>query len=213
MGRNQIRVPELHLGWGMDQWFRGIERIHLCTAAIGILAASVFLVTVIGHFEPLIRAALFILSCAIFLWSVVSLYFALTHEEMGPVFLPDENQSALHQNVSLGPTRLELLNEEGTAMKSWELFDRVSLVIGKDMGENQVDIDLKGSVYASMIDVEHAVLNYANGVWYIEDLGSRNGVSVKKAGNNKEYRLSQTQPCKLDQGDIIFLGMTQLKIY
>ena len=98
-------------------------------------------------------------------------------------------------------------------MKSWELFDQVSLVIGQDVGENQVDVDLKDSVYASMIDVEHAVLNYANGMWYIEDLGSRNGVSVKKAGHNKEFKLGQTQPCKLDPGDIIFIGMARLKIY
>lgn len=87
---------------------------------------------------------------------------------------------------------------------------KISAVIGKDIGENHVDINLNETPYAAMIDVEHAVLNYADGNWYIEDLDSKNGISIQKVGQDKAYKLSALQPCKLDFGDIIFIGVCQL---
>ena len=75
-----------------------------------------------------------------------------------------------------------------------------------------VDIDLSQSPYAAMIDVEHAVLNYADGNWYLEDLGSTNGISLKKFDDNEVYRLNGSEPCKLDLGDMIFIGMCRLKL-
>ena len=109
-------------------------------------------------------------------------------------------------------SKIDLINEKGAVIDSWELYDKTSAVIGKDIGENQVDIDLGQNPYASMIEIEHAVLNFTNGNWYIEDLGSKNGISLKKNGDNKKYKLSSLQPCKLDFGDIIFIGMCQLKL-
>lgn len=108
--------------------------------------------------------------------------------------------------------RIFLLDKSGGIVTSWELYGKVSMVIGKDIGENFVDIDLSQSPYAAMADVEHAVLNYAEGNWYIEDLESKNGVSVRKSGQSKAYKLSGTEPCKLDFGDIILIGNCQLKV-
>jgi hypothetical protein len=108
--------------------------------------------------------------------------------------------------------QISLLNKNGEIISSWELYGKTSVVIGKDFGENQVDIDLSETQYAAMIDVEHAVLNYVSGNWYIEDLDSQNGISVKKFGQEKAYKLSSSQPCKLDFGDIIFIGLCQLKL-
>ena len=96
---------------------------------------------------------------------------------------------------------------------SWELYGRTSAIIGKDVGENAVDIDLSKNPYAALIDVEHAVMNYADGSWYIEDLDSRNGISIKKFGQEKIYRLSSLQPCKLDFGDVLIIGVCQLKLH
>ena len=98
-------------------------------------------------------------------------------------------------------------------MRSCELYGRTSAVIGKDIRENLVDIDLSNTSYAAMVDVEHAVLNFAGGSWYIEDLDSENGISIQKFLDGEVYKLSASQPCKLDSGDIIFIGMCQLKLH
>lgn len=107
-------------------------------------------------------------------------------------------------------TELILLNEEEKPIAAWDMFGKTALVIGKDIKENHVDINLNQSVYASMIDIEHAVLNYADNHWYIEDLGSKNGVVLQKKADGRKYKLAADQPCKLDQGDIIVVGLTKL---
>lgn len=112
-----------------------------------------------------------------------------------------------------GITRLILLgDEDDTECASWDLYGKTALLIGRDVGENQVDVNLNGVTYASMIDVEHAALNYASGSWYIEDAGSKNGIAVQKAEDGKKYRLAADQPCRLGKGDILFIGLTRLAI-
>lgn len=106
---------------------------------------------------------------------------------------------------------LLLLNEEGKPVASWEMYGKSSMVIGRDIKENHVDINLSQSVYASMIDIEHAVLNYSAGNWYIEDLGSKNGIILQKFSDGRKYKLAADQPCKLDKGDTIIIGLTKLK--
>lgn len=110
-----------------------------------------------------------------------------------------------------GITELLLLNEENQSMTSWNLYGKTGLVIGRDIGENSVDINLNNSIYASMIDVEHAVLNYSGNDWYVEDLGAKNGVSVQKSDGRK-YRLAPGKPCRLEAGDLIYIAMTRLLI-
>ena len=109
-------------------------------------------------------------------------------------------------------SQVALLNRDGEIVRSWELYGQTSAIIGKDVRENHVYIDLGWTAYAAMVDVEHAVLNYAGGNWYIEDLDSENGVSVKKTATNEIFKLSASQPCKLDLGDIIFIGMCRLQL-
>ena len=104
-----------------------------------------------------------------------------------------------------------LLNEEGTRIASWNLYGKTGLVIGRDVGENHVSVDLNDVTYASMISVEHAVLNYSGDSWYIEDISEKNGVSVEKR-DGKKYKLSYGKPCKLERGDIIFIALTRLQI-
>lgn len=106
---------------------------------------------------------------------------------------------------------LLLLNEEDQPIASWDMFGKAALVIGRDVKENHVDINLSQSVYASLIDIEHAVLNYADNGWYIEDLGSQNGVVLQKAADGRKYKLSADQPCRLGKGDVIIIGLTKLK--
>ncbi len=109
-------------------------------------------------------------------------------------------------------TEVLLLNEEDQTLATWPLYGKVSMVIGRDVGENQVDINLMPSTYASTVEVEHAVLNYTGGSWYVEDLGSKNGVSVQSSKDGRKYKLASDQPCKLDAGDIIYIGLARLLI-
>ncbi len=107
-------------------------------------------------------------------------------------------------------TELVLLSEEDTELMAWELYGKTSAVIGRDVREAQVDIDLSQSPFASMVDREHAVLNFSAGGWYVEDLGSANGLRLKKAGGGKVYRLSADTPCLLEKGDCLYVGLDRL---
>ncbi len=108
-------------------------------------------------------------------------------------------------------TGLSLLNDEDQTIATWDLYEKTSLIIGIDQGENQVDVNLAESVYASTLDVEHAVLNYAGGQWYVEDLDSENGVSVMKS-DGQRYQLLAMSPCLLEKGDILFVSYVRLRL-
>lgn len=107
-------------------------------------------------------------------------------------------------------TELILLSEEDTKLCVWDIYGKTALVIGRDVKENQVDIDLNASPYASMVDIEHAVLNFSSGSWYVEDLGSKNGIRIKKAADGRIYQLSADTPCKIEKGDILYIGLNRL---
>ena len=183
-----------------------MTRYDLYTALIGVCSVFFSLAVFIGTLPPIIKILLIILGVIIFVHSAYTLYRSLTDDK----FL--ENESARINSKVNTISTISLLNKNGDEIFSWELYGKTSAVIGKDLGENFVDIDLSKNPYASMIDVQHAVLNYADGNWYIEDLDSQNGISIKKIGEENIYKLSPLQPCKLDFGDIIFIGMCQLKL-
>lgn len=108
-------------------------------------------------------------------------------------------------------TELALLNEEDTPISYWQMYGKSSLVIGIDTGENHVDVNLLNTTYASTVDVEHALLNYSGGNWYIEDNTSKNGVSIIKS-DGKKYKLNNAKPCLVEKGDIIYISLAKLKI-
>lgn len=107
-------------------------------------------------------------------------------------------------------TEIVLLSEEDTEIMAWDLYGRTSALIGREGKDSLADIDLGQSPYAAMVDAEHAVLNYSGGSWYVEDLGSANGLAIKKRGEGKPYRLSQDTPCRLEKGDCLMVGMNRL---
>ena len=105
---------------------------------------------------------------------------------------------------------LLLLDEEGNEISAWHIGGKTSLLIGRDEHKENVDINLQNTEYGGMADRQHAVLNYAAGQWYIEDLGSRNGVRIQDAKDGKVYQVSREHPCRINAGDIIFIGNTRL---
>lgn len=186
-----------------------LNKNHIYTALIGIFGILFALVSFNSTLPSIVKFLLTIFGIIVFVISVRSLYLAVNNAD-NREFIPLTKKEIINNINRIN--KVDLINENGTVIDSWELYDKTSLVIGKDIGENQVDIDLSQNPYASMIEIEHAVLNYAEGNWYIEDLGSQNGISIMKKGSNKKYKLSSLQPCKLDFGDVIFIGMCQLKL-
>lgn len=96
--------------------------------------------------------------------------------------------------------RLILLDEEDQPVKSWDIAGRISILIGKSGGEDDVDVDLEDCAFSAFIDYEHAALNFCMEQWYIEDLGSQNGVRVRKADDGKCYKV-MGRPCRVAPGD------------
>lgn len=177
-----------------------MTRYDIYTALIGVASVLFALAIYFGDFDSNVRIIFMAVGAVIFLHSAFTLY----RSAQGKITMPGEY---VPEEIS----QIALLNTADEIVSTWELYGRTSAVIGKDFGENQVDVDLSATPYSAMIDVEHAVLNYVGGAWYVEDLGSQNGISIKKSGQKETYKLSSLQPCKLDLGDIIFVGMCRLK--
>lgn len=108
-----------------------------------------------------------------------------------------------------GIQRVLLLDEAGKPLKSWDLQGRVSLIIGKAGQDQELDIDLSDCEYSSFIDFQHAVLNFSLDQWYVEDLGSQNGVKIRKVEDGECYKVIH-RPCRVVAGDILYIANTKL---
>lgn len=116
--------------------------------------------------------------------------------------------AACNNNISA----ILMLNDSGNVIKQWEIQGKVSLLIGKNKKDKDVDIDLSESAYDALIYDEHAVLNFAANSWYLEGLHVPSSVSLKKTGDQMRYRITSNRPCKLTAGDIIYIANTRLMI-
>ena len=99
---------------------------------------------------------------------------------------------------------LVLLGERDRPIRVWDLTGKVGLLIGKGSDSYQVDIDLSGTDYHSFIDPEHALLNYHESGWWLQDASSRNGVSIVRKG--RELLLGSHTPVRLEPGDVICIA-------
>lgn len=105
---------------------------------------------------------------------------------------------------------IKLVNEENEIIKTWDIGERVAFVIGKSSDVSKVFVDLQDSIYSKYIEYNHAVLNYAAGKWYVEDLSDDSGVVIQKREDSKKYRIVKDSPCELKKGDIIFIHKVKL---
>lgn len=107
-------------------------------------------------------------------------------------------------------SKVQLINEDEKMIEEWDLTGKVSVVIGRNTSEEKVDIDLSKSIYSTAIDINHAVLNYAEGNWFVEDLSYDNEVIIQKLEDNKKYNIVKGSPCTLNKGDIIYISKVKL---
>ncbi|MBP2629576.1 MAG: hypothetical protein H6Q70_204 [Firmicutes bacterium] len=116
--------------------------------------------------------------------------------------------AAYNSNIST----ILMLNDNGNVIKQWDIQGKVSLLIGKNKKNKDVDIDLSESMYDALIYDEHALLNFAANNWYLEGLHVPSSVSLKKNGGQMRYRLTGNRPCKVAVGDMIYIANTRLMI-
>ncbi|WP_042473925.1 FHA domain-containing protein [Bacillus ndiopicus] len=130
----------------------------------------------------------------------------------GAVFLTynyiSTKKQALAQETAI--EKLVLIDERGTEIQEWSLMNQTSLLIGKKTIDYQPEIDLSFAEYASLINTEHALLNYVDGIWYVEDVDSVNGVGIRKPYRHITQKLQQDNPCAIGYGDIIYIANTKI---
>lgn len=119
---------------------------------------------------------------------------------------------SVNANTNATIQKMVLLSDKGARTKEWLIQGETSLVIGKNTKENEVEIDLSGTEYESLINYEHAVLNCVADAWFIEDIDSVNGVGIKKADRPVKSKLKQGIPCRISVGDTIYIGNTQILV-
>lgn len=104
-------------------------------------------------------------------------------------------------NPRLAPKRYGAIGAEEIPLQG----DR--LVVGRfDPETGPVDIDLSGTPEAGQLSRHHAELyREADGGWYVQDLGSTNGVFVKRPGSST-FGPRLTTPTALMPGDEVAFG-------
>jgi len=173
-----------------------IASMQLINLFIGVIIALICVVAYITIDSIEVRGIIIFAAIIMGIVCFVNLHKDLHKEEK----IKDEN------NIS----GIELVNEENEIIRTWDIGEKISFLIGKNTIDENVFIDLNSSIYSTLIENNHAVLNYAAGKWYIEDLSSRSGVSIQKIDDNKKYRIVKDTPCELKKGDIIFISKVKL---
>lgn len=126
-----------------------------------------------------------------------------------------ENKNKLKSNLNEDKSNIKkfvLITRDGEREKEWYCEGTNSFLIGKGTVKNQVDIELGDTYYSDYISNEHAVLNYSNNYWYIEDLESANGVGLKKKNEEYALRLKPMTSYKIDEGDIIYISKAKILV-
>ncbi len=109
-------------------------------------------------------------------------------------------------------SKIILMGSKGKPDMEWSLGLLNSVLIGKNTENVFVDIDLSDDVYADYVAPKHAVMNLADGIWYIEDYDSVNGVGIKKVGEEYAFKLKPNVLYRLDKGDVIHISKIKLHL-
>lgn len=169
--------------------------IQLINVFIGIVITIIFVIIYMNIESNKLRITL--LSLLVILGIIIFAYLYITMHKR------NANDSDIISTI-------ELVNEENEIIKKWDIREKISFLIGKSNEENDVFIDLNSSIYSPLIENNHAVLNYASGKWYIEDLSVESRVCIEKNEDGKKYRVVKNAPCTVKKGDIIFISKVKL---
>ncbi|MBB6017414.1 FHA domain-containing protein [Deinococcus radiopugnans] len=130
-----------------------------------------------------------------------------------PIPVPDAASAPLLElPVPTGTARLGL-KKFGAPTGEFIPLAGERLVVGRfDASSGPVDIDVSGITGAEHISRRHAELSHEGGRWFVRDLGSTNGVYLKRAGQgNFSPRLQEPTP--LAHGDELAFGNLMLTFH
>lgn len=170
--------------------------LQLINVFIGIIIALICVVAYITIESIYIRGIIIVIAISVGTICFINLYKKLNKEEI----LQDES------NIR----KILLINEDNEIIRTWDLGEKVSFLIGKNEKDNDVYIDLSCSIYSRFVENNHAVLNYAAGKWYIEDLSEESRISIQKSEDDTKYRIVKDAPCEIKRGDILFISKVKL---
>lgn len=172
---------------------------------VGVILCGIFLILwLVTEMKDWSAAPVFLAAAAVLtVWMLYDIFFLLTGKS------PEGTSVEIESVPPQGIQRLLLLDEDGKPVREWDLQGRTALIIGKAGQDQELDIDLADCEYSSFIDFQHAVLNFCLDQWYVEDLGSQNGVKVRKAEDGECYKVIH-RPCKVGAGDVIYVANTKL---
>ena len=186
-----------HISRGLADIFEKLS--WLC---LGGLATCIIYLDIETWIKILIELGLFLLAVAFMVVQYIRTINRLTIK-------------TINSQVQVGRKNIEnvvLLNEDKRIIKSWNISGKAGLVIGRNVENNQVDIDLSDLAVFETISEEHAVLNYSNGSWYIEDSDSEWGTGVKKAYEDNIHYINKSEQIRLEPQDFIYIGKAILQV-
>ena len=125
--------------------------------------------------------------------------------------MPDTVHPAIGQPVapaaSSAPTVARLVPRAvGATPSDGYVLNNANMVVGRfDPSAGPVDIDLGGQAGEGYISRRHAEVYLQDGAWMVRDLGSTNGVYIKKSGQG-QYSPRLIEPAGLSDGDEVAFG-------
>lgn len=138
------------------------------------------------------------------LWLLIFIIYIACYSIIRLIMLREVAQSSIHVE-QINIESVALLNESGNIVEEWPIEGKNGLIIGKSKEGFTADIDLANLPEAPYVSKKHAVLNYALGKWYIEDLDSRNGIQIKKPGIERSKSDNRKGPILLERGDLFYI--------
>lgn len=179
------------------------KTIAKITVDLVILLCSVFLLAhnLVWKSAAAWQPAVFVLLVMIAVIAGMDIFRQLKKKQTNHMEIDTEHHAEIRQLI--------LLDEQDKPVKSWDMAGKTALIIGKKGKDEEVDVDLEDCEYSSFIDTQHAALNFCLDSWYLEDLGSQNGVKIKKVEDGVCYKVLN-RPCKVSAGDVIHIALTRL---
>lgn len=87
-----------------------------------------------------------------------------------------------------------------------------SLLIGKKGVNNFVDVDLSTHEYSFLVSKVHSVLNKVNSKWFLEDLNSKNGCSIKRKNSKTKEKIESNKQYIIYKGDELYISVIKVLV-
>lgn len=124
--------------------------------------------------------------------------------EPEPISQPVSEESPSIPNFSVNTARL-IAKQANSPISEFSLDGNNALVGRFDSDTGPVDIDLEGFPGEDTISRNHAEIYYEGNQWKIKDLGSTNGVFIKRANQNR-FEVRIMRPEVIYPGDEIAIA-------